>query len=208
MMHWSQKAALCLQAWRRVSPGLRPSLMMRTTWAQTKVKAVHPRNRWVLTSTNVEDTSGNPPDDERGKLWPGREYTEQGVDDVFLARQDGDQKIGDDCAGNLSGVRLVSRRETDEYGNVGREDNTEKSSANREQQIAEVSDRLGVLLLDILLVEKQEHFSFVGNILRRVVGRSRSRDTYLGFHSGMEANDLGFPRNWSREDNGFTAARK
>ena len=73
----------------------------------------------------MEDTSGNPPDGEGGRLGPGREDLEQGVDDVFLAHQDGDENVGDDSVRNLSGVRLVSRCEADEYGHVGCERDTE-----------------------------------------------------------------------------------
>jgi len=123
--------------------------------------------RRILTSTNMEDTSGNPPDGERGGLGPGREDLEEGVDDIFLAHQDGDKKIGDDSVGDLAGVRLVSRRETDEYRHVGREGNTEKPSVNGEEQIAEIPDGLGVPLLDILSIEITlpiEGFLFVGDI--------------------------------------------
>ena len=84
----------------------------------------------------MEDTSGNPPDGERGGLRPSREDTEQCVDNVFLTHQNGDEKIGDDSVGNLSGVRLVSRRETDEHGHICREGDTEKPSVNGEEHIA------------------------------------------------------------------------
>ena len=107
----------------------------------------------IRTSTDVEDTSGNPPEEERSGLGPGREDTEQGVDHVFLTHQDGDENVGDNSVSNLSGVRLVSRREPDEYGHVGCEGDTEKPSINREEHVAEIPDGLGVLLLDIFLIE-------------------------------------------------------
>lgn len=80
----------------------------------------------------MKGTSGNLPDNERGGLRPDREDTEQGVDDILLTHQDVDENTGDDSVGNLSGVRLVSRRETNEYGHVGREGDIEKPSANEE----------------------------------------------------------------------------
>jgi len=118
-----------------------------------RIKLSHRRQGWIRTSTDVEDTSGNPPEEERGGLGPGSEDIEQGVDHVFLTHQDGDENVGDNSVGNLSGVRLVSCCETDEYGHVGREGDTEKPSVNGEEHVAEVPDGLGVLLLDILLIE-------------------------------------------------------
>ena len=168
------------------------------------------KRRLTLTSTNVEDTSGNPSDGERGGLRPGRKDAEQSVDDVFLTHQDGDEKIGDDGVGNLSGVCLVGRRETNEYGHVGREGDTEKPSVNGEEHIAEVPDRLGVLLLDVLLIEitlPVEGLLFIGDILRRVTG-SRSRDSFLGFCSSREIDDFGFPGGWLWGGDIFTTARK
>jgi hypothetical protein len=159
----------------------------------------------------VEDTSGNPPNDERGGLWPGREDIEQGVDDVFLTHQDGDKNIGDDGVGNLSSVRLVSRCEADEYGHVGREGDTEKPPVHGEEQVAKISDGLGVLLLDILLILitlPPEGLLFVGDILNGVARRSRSRDSFVRFHGGREIDDFEFPSGWLWGGNGFTTAKK
>jgi len=116
----------------------------------------------------MEYTSGNPPEEERGGLGPSREDPEQGVDHVFLTHQDGDENVGDNRVGNLSGVCLVGRCETDEYGHVGCEGDTEKPSVNGEEHVAEIPDGLGVLLLDILLIEialPPDGLLFVGDIL-------------------------------------------
>lgn len=54
------------------------------TGGSVRMKSSHRKRGGIRTSTNVEDTSGNPPDSERGRLGPGGEDAEQGVDDVFL----------------------------------------------------------------------------------------------------------------------------
>ena len=116
----------------------------------------------------MEDASRSPPEEERGGLGPGREDTEQGVDHVFLTHQDRDGNVGDDSIGNLSGVRLVSCCETNEYGHVGREGDAEKPSVNGEEHVAEIPNGLGVFLLEILLVEitlPPVGLLFVGDIL-------------------------------------------
>ena len=101
----------------------------------------------------MEDTSRDPPDRQRGRLWPSREDTEQGVDDIFLPHKDRDENVGDDGVGNLSGVRLMCRSETDEDRHVGREGDTEKSSVDREEHVAHVTNRLGIHLLHVLLFQ-------------------------------------------------------
>ena len=106
----------------------------------------------VRTSTNVEDTSGDPPDGERGGLGPSRKDLEQDVDDMFLAHENTDKKIGNDSVRNLPGIRLVGRSKANKYGHIGRKGETEKPPVNGEEQIAEVSNRLGVPLLDVLIV--------------------------------------------------------
>lgn len=103
---------------------------------------------------------------------------------MFLTHQDGDEKVGDDSVGNLSGARLVSRCETNKYGHVGREGNTEKLSVNGEEHITEVPDWPEVLLVEGSLL--------AGHILRRVARRSRPRDSFLRFCSGREADDFRF----------------
>ena len=159
----------------------------------------------------MEDTSGSPPEEERGGLWPGREDTEQSVDDIFLTHQDRDENVGDDSVCNLSGVRLVSRRETDEYGHVGREGDTEKPSVDGEEHIAEIPDGFGVLLLDVLLIEialPPEGLLSVGDVLSGVAGRSRGRSIFLRLQVGREIDDF-WPLNsrfWG--GNGFATARK
>jgi hypothetical protein len=88
----------------------------------------------------------------------------------------------------------VGRRKTDEYGHVGRKSDAEKPSVNGEEHIAEISNRLGVLLLDVLIVEitlPVEGFLFVRDILRRAIG-TRSGDSILRFRSNREIDDLGF----------------
>ena len=152
------------------------------TRGSVRTKPSHWKREQIHTSTDMEDTSGNPPDGERGGLGPGREDTEQGVDDVFLTHQDGDENVGDNGVGDLSGVRLVGRRETDEYGHVGREGDTEKSSVDGEEQVAGISDGLGVPLLDVLFIlvtRPPEGLLFVGDILDRVSRRRRSGDGFL-----------------------------
>ena len=148
----------------------------------------------MLTSTNVEYTSGNPPDEKRGRLRPSGEDTEQDVNDVFLAHKDRDEKVGDNSVSNLSGVCLVGRREANEHRYVGRKGNAEKSPVNGEEQIAEISNRLGVPLLDVLIIEVTipvEGFLFVRDILRRTTER-RSGDGIIRFRSGREIGGLRF----------------
>ena len=101
----------------------------------------------------MEDTSRNPPNRQRGRLWPSREDTEQGVDDIFLSHEDGDENIRDDGVRNLPGVCLMCRSETDEDRHVCREGDAEKSPVDREEQVAQITDRLGVPLLHVLLLQ-------------------------------------------------------
>ena len=101
----------------------------------------------------MEDTSRNSSNQQRGRLWPGSEDLEQDVDDIFLSHKDGDKKIGDNSVGNLSGVRLVRRRETDEDRHVRREGYAEKSTVDREEHIAQVTNRLGMFLFNVFLVQ-------------------------------------------------------
>lgn len=158
----------------------------------------------------MEDTSGNPPEEERGGLGPSREDTEQGVDDIFLAHQDGDENVGDNSVGNLSGVRLVGRREADKHGHVGCEGDTEQPSVSGEEHVAEIPDRLGVLLLDIFFIEitlPPEGLLLVGDILSRVARRSRLCNSFLGFLSGWEVDDFGSLNSWFWGGNDFTTAR-
>ena len=81
------------------------------------VKPISSKRRQILTSTDVEYTSGNP-DGERGGLGPSREDTEQDVNDVFLTHKDRDKKVRNDSVGNPSDVYLVSCRKVDEYGHI------------------------------------------------------------------------------------------
>ena len=83
-------------------------------------------------------------------MWPGREDIKQGVDDILLSHKDGDENVGDDGVGNLSGVRLVCRSESDEDRHVGREGDAEKSTIDREEHVAQVANRLGMHLFDVL----------------------------------------------------------
>lgn len=152
----------------------------------------------MLTSTNMEDTSGNPPDCERGGLGPGGEDSEQGVDDILLAHQDGDKKVGDDSVRDLSGVCLVSCCEPDEYGHVGRKGDAEKPSIDGKEEVANISDRLGVLLPDVFIVQitlPVESFLFGRDILRRVA-RSSSRNTVCRFRSGRKIDYFGSMSSW------------
>jgi hypothetical protein len=128
-----------------------------------------------------------------------------------LTHQDRDEKIGDNSVGNLPGVRLVSCRETDEYGYVGREGDTEKPSVNGEEQIVDISDGLGVFLLGVFLIEITllvEACLFVGGVWSRVARRSRSRDSFLRFHDSREIDGFGFLSGWLWGGSGFTTARK
>jgi len=101
----------------------------------------------------VENASRDPPDRQRGGLRPGREDIEQGVDDILLSHKDGDENIGDDCVSDFSGIRLVCRSESDEDRHVGREGDAEKSTVDREKHVAQVANRLGMHLVDVLLFQ-------------------------------------------------------
>ena len=101
----------------------------------------------------MEDTSRNPSNKQRSRLWPSREDLEENVDNIFLPHKDGDKKIGDYCVSNFAGVCLVCRGESNEDRHVRRESYAEKSSVHREEHIAQVTNRLGMLLLDVLLVQ-------------------------------------------------------
>lgn len=158
----------------------------------------------------MKNTSGNPPNHERGGLGPGREDIEQEVDNIFLTHQDGDEDVGDDTISNLSCVRLVGRCETNKYGHVGREGDGEKPSVNGEEHVAEVPDGLGVLLLDVLLILvtlPPEGLLFVGDIdiLNRVGRRTRPRDAFIGSRSDREIDDRRFLKCWLWDGKSFTA---
>ena len=101
----------------------------------------------------MENASRDPPDGQRGGLWPGREDTEQGVDYILLPHKNGDENVGDDGVSDLPGVRLVCHSESDEDRHVGREGDAEKSTVDREEHVAQVANRLGMPLLDILLFQ-------------------------------------------------------
>ena len=107
----------------------------------------------VLTATNAEYTSRDSPDDQRGRLWPSREDTEQGVDDIFLPHKDGNKEARDDGVINLSGVCPMCRSENDEDRHVGNEGYAEKSSVDREEHVAQVANGLRMPLLDVLLFQ-------------------------------------------------------
>lgn len=85
-------------------------------------------NRSALTTTDVEDTSRDSPDSQKGRLWPSREDTEQGVDDIFLPHKDGNKKVRDNGVSDLSGIRLMCRSEAYEDRHIGREGYAEKAS--------------------------------------------------------------------------------
>ena len=173
-----------------------------------RTKSSYWKRGQIRTSTNVEDTSRNPPNGERGRLGPGRENTEQCVNDVFLTHQDGDEDIGDNSVGNLSSVRLVSRRETDEYGHVGREGDTEKPSVDGKEQVTEIPDGLGVLLLDVLFISitlPPEGLLPVGDVLNGTRGTGNS---FLRFRGGREIDDFGFMNSWLWEGDGLVTVRK
>ena len=101
----------------------------------------------------MENASRDPSDRQRGGLWPSREDTEQSVDDILLPHEDGDENVGYDSVSNLPGVRLMCRSEGDEDRHVGREGDTEKSTVDRKEHIAQVADRLGMPLLDVLILQ-------------------------------------------------------
>lgn len=134
-------------------------------------------------------------------MGPSREDFEQDVYDIFLTHKDPDEKVRNDSVGNLSGIRLVRRRKADEYGYVGRKGEAEKPSVNGEEQVANISDWFGVLLLDIFIIEITlpiEGFFFVRDMLRRGT-ESSFGDGNLRLRSGREIDDLGFfsGRFWS-----------
>ena len=110
-------------------------------------------DRSTLTTTDVEDASRDPPDQQRSRLWPSREDGEQGVDDIFLPNQDGDNKVGEDSVSDPSSVRLVCRGEPDENSHVGAECDAEEPPVDREKHVAQVSNGLGILLFDVLLIQ-------------------------------------------------------
>lgn len=103
----------------------------------------------------------------------------------------------------------MSRCKTDEYGHVGREGDTEKPSVDGEEQVADISDGLGVLLLDVLFIFitfPPEGLLPVGDILTGAGGGPR--DGFLGFRSGREIDDFRFLNSWLRDGNCFTTTRK
>ena len=101
----------------------------------------------------MENASRDPPYRQRGGLWPGREDIEQGVDNILLPHKDGDENVGNDGVSDLPGVRLVCRSESDEDRHVGREGDTEKSTVDREEHVAQVANRLSMHLVDVLLFQ-------------------------------------------------------
>ena len=101
----------------------------------------------------MKDTSRDPPDRQRGRLRPSREGAEQGVDDMFLPHKYGNKKVGDDGVSSPPGVRLMCRSGTDEDRHVGGEGYAEKSCVDREEQVAQVTNGLGVPLLFVLLFQ-------------------------------------------------------
>lgn len=147
----------------------------------------------MLTSTNVKYTSRNPSDSERSGLGPSSEDIEQNVDDIFLANEDRDEKVGDDGVGNLSCVRLVGCRKADEYAHVCCKGDAEKPSVNGEERITEISNRLGLLLVDVLIIEitlPPGGFLFADGVSRAAVV-NRSGDGTPGLRSGSEISDTG-----------------
>ena len=86
-------------------------------------------------------------------MGPGCEDTEQGIDDIFLAHHDGDEKVGNDSVGDLPGVRLVRSSKTNEYRHIGHKSDTEEPSVNGEKKVTNISDRLGVSLINVLIIE-------------------------------------------------------
>ena len=107
----------------------------------------------ILTTTNMEDPSGYPPNQQRSRRWPGREDVEQGIDDIFLPHEDGDKKIGHNGIGNLSSVGLMCRSKANENRHVCREGYAKKSPVGREEHIAQVTNGLGMPLFDIFFVQ-------------------------------------------------------
>jgi len=101
----------------------------------------------------MENASRDPPDRQRGGLWPSCEDIEQGVDDILLPHEDGNKDVGDDSVSNLPGGRLVCRSESDEDRHVGREGDAEKSTVDREEHVAQVANRLDMPLLDVLIFQ-------------------------------------------------------
>ena len=101
----------------------------------------------------MEDSGRDPPDRQWGRLRPCGEDGVQVVDDIFLPHEDGDKDVGDDTVSYLSCVRLMCDSEGKENRHVGREGDAEKSPVYREQQIAQVTNRLGILLLYVLLFQ-------------------------------------------------------
>ena len=123
---------------------------------------------------------------------PSREDVKQDVDDIFLTNKDRDEKVGEDSIGNLSCVRLVFRRKNDEDEHVGRERDAEEPSVNGKEHIAEISNRLGVLFLDVLAIEislPPGGCLFVGDISKTTTARGGFIDGTPSFRSSNSGID-------------------
>lgn len=91
-----------------------------------------------------------------------------------MPHKDGDKKVRDDGISNLSGVRLMCCSETDEDRHVGREGYAEESSVDREEQVAQVTNWLGMFLLDVFLFQVTfpvETILLGSDVIERTTGR-------------------------------------
>ena len=97
----------------------------------------------------------------------------------------------------------MGRRETNEHGHVGCKGDAEEPSVSGKEPIAEVSDRLGVPLLDVFVIKvtiQIEDLLLVGEI-------TGSRSCAFRFRGGGGIDNFGCLSRWSGDDNGYTESK-